>query len=531
MWRYELLRRPVTLVMAVCVALSAFLASCVDRGEECPDGGGAHASGQESCRQALRAQRLRNLSPGGAILPELQLLVDSMSGGRHDVYYYSAVNVLVDQLFGEGRFAEADSLAVRSVSLAGSERYALGEAIGRRIRGQMFYKLGQNDSAAREFGLAARLAGKPGERPQAFSNAASIYEWQWICARAGNDSAAMDSAAAKFSEAVSSRLAVGWSDSTAHFPVTALAFDASRLLHAGERDSADMRLREAGARMRADLPPRAYEHYYEVKGELEASLGNWDDALACLDTLVATHEAFPWFKVQDMQRRAAMLERAGRHAESAAAYKGYAAMHDSLRSAQVARRLRDLTVLYRTELDREQQRVHRTRVAGLAVALALVALLLAVCLLAVYRQRVRNRVLVNRLREADMQCAASLPENASVHTPEVGLTEMERLDLYMTSQRPYADPSLGRRELAAHIGCSPEHIGALIRRERGLSVLAYINAHRLDEARRMLAGEPSASVAEVAARLGFGTPRTLQRGFKERFGMSPSQYRQCALGS
>ncbi|MDE5814063.1 MAG: helix-turn-helix domain-containing protein [Muribaculaceae bacterium] len=56
----------------------------------------------------------------------------------------------------------------------------------------------------------------------------------------------------------------------------------------------------------------------------------------------------------------------------------------------------------------------------------------------------------------------------------------------------------------------------------------YINSFRAEEARRLLDTDAEITVSEIAGRLGFGTARTLQRAFKERYDMTPTQYREAS---
>lgn len=80
-----------------CVVLFAclhLLAGCVSADGDKDDSALAQS-------RVLRAQRLRNMTPGDEILPELRAIVDSMRRDGRGVYYYAAVNVLVDQLFSQ----------------------------------------------------------------------------------------------------------------------------------------------------------------------------------------------------------------------------------------------------------------------------------------------------------------------------------------------------------------------------------------------------------------------------------------------
>lgn len=161
---------------------------------------------------------------------------------------------------------------------------------------------------------------------------------------------------------------------------------------------------------------------------------------------------------------------------------------------------------------------------GLGGVSLLLLVLLAVSYRSARRERKKNRLLVERLREADQLNVVSQPQSA----PEEPESDMDRLDRYMMTDRPYTDPALSRRELAAYLGVTPDEVARIIRSGRDMSVLGYINSCRLDEARRVLESDSTEAVGALAERLGFGTARTLQRAFRDHFDMSPTQYRELA---
>ncbi len=69
---------------------------------------------EEAVKRVLRVQQLQNLNPGDpAVVPVMEAIIDSMRVSRRDACYFGAVNVLIDRLFSDGRYTEADSLAVR----------------------------------------------------------------------------------------------------------------------------------------------------------------------------------------------------------------------------------------------------------------------------------------------------------------------------------------------------------------------------------------------------------------------------------
>lgn len=478
---------------------------------------------KEAIRQAmvLRAQTLRNMNPQGKIEAQIRDITDSLGRDGFDDYYFAACNVLIDQLFSESRFAQADAEALRMEAEALTADNPTARAMSHRVRGQMYYKLSQPQRAIAELDTALSFSPDFRESLNAFSTSASINEWRVIVTSQLGDSAAMADARQRYAEAVEYWRSQGWNEPSGHFSVTALAFRAANL-----RDISEARilLDSASTFICPDLPARAYEHYYKVKAEMESAAGNYRAALAAVDTLLHTHVDFPWFYLDDLRLRARILHKAGLEDASVADYERYCAMRDSIAIEQVSNQLADLSALYRTELEQEHRRTTAYKLIGLGGIILLLLILLAVSLRAIRSQRRQNRLLVDRLRELDRQNQASSSPNETIQEE----SDIERLDRYMRSERPYTDPSFSRQELARGVGMSPDTVARIIRQARGITVLSYINGHRLDEARRILESDSTETLTEIAQKLGFGTLRTFQRTFSERYAMPPSRYRTLA---
>lgn len=480
-----------------------------------------HADDGNSERQAmvLRAQNLRNMHPEGDITARLRAITDSLASGGHDDYYFAAENVLIDQLFGDSRFAEADAEALKMEEEATRAGNPTARAMSHRVRGQMFYKLSQPARAMAELDTAIILTPDFRDNLNTFSTGASINEWRVIVALQLDDAPKASGARRDYIKAVDYWRARGWNEASGHFAVTAMAFLADE-----DADPARARalLDSASMMIRPELPARAYEHYYNARARTEAAAGNYREALAAVDTLLHTHADFPWFYLDDLKLRARILHQEGRHEASVATYERYASMRDSLATEQVSNQIADLSALYRTELEQEHRRAATYRTIGLAGIILLLLVLLSVSLLATVRQRRRNRLLIDRLRELDRQ---TTPKTVAEPREE---SDIERLDRYILEKQPYTDPSFGRQELARAMGMPSDTIARIIRDARGTTVLGYINGHRLDEARRILDTDTTETLTEIAQRLGFGTLRTFQRTFSERYDMPPSRYRSLA---
>lgn len=481
-------------------------------------------------RRVLTVQRLQNLGPGDSMtVPRIEAIVDSMRKSRKDACYFGAVNVLIDRLFSDGRYAEADSLAVRMQNDAYEESDSLAMAMAKRVRAQILYKLSQSDHALQEALSALPYVTDPLMSGTHFGTATSLDEWLHIIARANSDTATMIQAGSRYAETVDRNMSENsWTDPSGHYPVTALAFRAENAYLDRNSSKARNLLDSASNFIDKNLPARAYEHFYDVRSRVRADNGDFSGALADVDTLLMTHKCFPWFYLRDLQLKAEVQNMAGLHEESARTYSQYIAYHDSLSARLTDRRLQDLTLLYKSELDREEKRINTVRFLGLGSVTLLLLILLGVAYRNTLMERKRNRLLVERLHEYDRANQTLIEKIAEPSQENEEDSLISRLDRYMITEQPYTDPALGRIELAEFLGVSQDALAQLIRSEHDQTVHAYINSFRAEEARRILDAEPDTTVADIASRLGFGTARTLQRAFKERFDMTPTQYRDAS---
>ncbi len=96
-------------------------------------------------------------------------------------------------------------------------------------------------------------------------------------------------------------------------------------------------------------------------------------------------------------------------------------------------------------------------------------------------------------------------------------------------ERDLRDPALSPSRVAARLRMSPRYLRAIFAASNE-TVSAYILRRRLEECARELADPERrrASITEIAFGWGFNSAPHFTRSFRERFGMSPRQYRSCA---
>ncbi|MDE6023025.1 MAG: hypothetical protein K2G13_05940, partial [Muribaculaceae bacterium] len=182
----------------------------------------------QAVSRVLKVQQLQNLNPGDqTVVPMIEAIVDSMQATGRDACYFGAVNVLIDRLFSDGRYAEADSLAVRMQHEASEQNDSVAMAMAKRVRAQIFFKLSQSERALEELQSALPYIDHTIRTTPEFGTATSIYEWIHIVANVRKDTVWSNFAGLSFTNIVGDEhIAYLWNDTTGHYQATALAFKA-----------------------------------------------------------------------------------------------------------------------------------------------------------------------------------------------------------------------------------------------------------------------------------------------------------------
>lgn len=106
---------------------------------------------------------------------------------------------------------------------------------------------------------------------------------------------------------------------------------------------------------------------------------------------------------------------------------------------------------------------------------------------------------------------------------------MDRL-LHITPLRQmlesnFCDPNFSIAEIAEAYHVSPSRMSTLFKKEMGVSFSDYIWKMRLERAQELLTST-ELSVDEIGLQIGYLTPNSFRRKFKQETGMTPSQYRR-----
>ncbi|MFE9844926.1 GlxA family transcriptional regulator [Streptomyces goshikiensis] len=128
------------------------------------------------------------------------------------------------------------------------------------------------------------------------------------------------------------------------------------------------------------------------------------------------------------------------------------------------------------------------------------------------------RQLVMYLKRQGGQSQFSVP----LSRPPASRRDIDELRMFIAD---HLDGDLSAAALAGRMCLSERHFARVFRQETGTSPASYVEAARVEAARRLLESTDQA-LDEVAAGCGFGSVETLHRALRKQLGTSPAAYRR-----
>ena len=274
-------------------------------------------------------------------------------------------------------------------------------------------------------------------------------------------------------------------------------------------------------------------------------LGDYDKMLATYDEMdrQCGDDTLNTNYVRQLRGRAEAAEARGQHALSQHYWHRHAALSEAVNDQLQAGEAHDYAARYHAyeqQLEIQQREAEATRNTILAVA-ALIVALLAVGFAAYYfrQQRIirkKNRVLVEQMAEAAVLRVKSeeqgvKDEEKNEEVPQdLNALSVEALSEYIRRviirERLYLNAQFDRQAAVNYFHQSKERIGAAFSQGSEFHTIAdFINHCRLDYAKELLAVNSEMPVDDIASASGFSTRRTFSRLFKERYSITPTEYR------
>jgi AraC-like DNA-binding protein len=105
---------------------------------------------------------------------------------------------------------------------------------------------------------------------------------------------------------------------------------------------------------------------------------------------------------------------------------------------------------------------------------------------------------------------------------------LQRLLALMNTEKPYLDGELTLQKVAKAVAISPHHLSQTINEKLNQNFIDFINAYRIEEAKRMLVdpAKKHYSILAVSEEVGFNSKSAFNTAFKKHANMTPSEFRK-----
>ena len=238
-----------------------------------------------------------------------------------------------------------------------------------------------------------------------------------------------------------------------------------------------------------------------------------------------------------LQMYADGLNTIGRHREAFQELSRHQVINDSLlqreRQSETLKYAQQLkTQEKELQLKDEEMKTTIYRILSFSLVAITIVILFALWRLALAHRRVliKNRELYDmivreqRREESDIQRLENQPEQERTPGEQLYL----RIVALMNKEKPYTDTDLNRDSLAAMLATNHRYIDDAIREcSDNLSTNAFINSYRIEHAARLLT-DTNDSISLIAELSGFANRTTFNEQFRNRYKMTPSEYRKAA---
>jgi AraC-like DNA-binding protein len=120
----------------------------------------------------------------------------------------------------------------------------------------------------------------------------------------------------------------------------------------------------------------------------------------------------------------------------------------------------------------------------------------------------------------------------STLTLERSDTYLQRLLGLMSAEKPYLDGDLTLQKLAKALAISPHHLSQTINEQLNQNFFDFINAYRVEEAKRQLhdPAKKHYSILAISEEVGFNSKSAFNTAFKKHVKMTPSEFRKISNG-
>lgn len=144
------------------------------------------------------------------------------------------------------------------------------------------------------------------------------------------------------------------------------------------------------------------------------------------------------------------------------------------------------------------------------------------------KAQLEMKVLRDRLKKSNEKLYNQLKKKKDTTGGVSDLSE-EKVKIIIEFINDNYDTDISREGLASAVDINPDHLSRVFNRYTGKKINEYINAIRIEEAKKKLENS-SYNITEIAISVGFENLRTFNRHFLSTTGVSPTEYRAQTFG-
>ena len=271
--------------------------------------------------------------------------------------------------------------------------------------------------------------------------------------------------------------------------------------------------------------------YYNKKADLRRMQKRYPEALAFVDSLqhycqLAGDELGV---AHTMRQRAEISAEAGLHQQAYQSLFDFMAVNDSVQRLEINKQLDELRTQY--EVDRHVEARRLSHAYAILAAVAALLLTLAFIIYIVYSRReaarVRALMAATHRTEVSMRHVGQT-QGLPLHDADDRL--YQSIIEYMSTDHPYTNPDLTRKDVSTALNTNETYIYRTIKQNTGLSFQEYLYYLRLEYARRLLADQDNNDTIEsIAEAVGYRSRKTFHIHFRNRYEMTPYEYRTSVV--
>ena len=275
----------------------------------------------------------------------------------------------------------------------------------------------------------------------------------------------------------------------------------------------------------------------DTREEYFKLLGQYDSALMYNQQLISSYRSAGLTALTSnrIRLRGNMFYRLGRYDSAAYCYHEYNVLRDSTETGLNANLLNELNTLFRVNELKAAQRLLNNRLVLSSLAAVLLATIVLLLVIYTHRLRRKNRLLYESIQKELQQRKERKGRSGTLPVSETPSEELPRemqlynsLCLLMQEQKCFCDTNCNALSIAKALGTNRTYLTAAIKQyENGATFLEYINNLRLEYAAQLLT-DSSNRISEIELMVGFNSRTTFYRLFKEKYGLSTSEYRKIA---